>query len=57
MGDKISELGGQIEELKWGLTPEAVAMAKQRATNLEVEVAQLKSELADAKRDRAMLRE
>lgn len=57
MGDKISELRGQIEELKWGLTPEVVAMAKQRATNLEVEVAQLKSELADAKRDRAMLRE
>ena len=45
LGDKNAELCGQVEELKAGARPEAVAAAKQRAINLEGKVAWLKLEL------------
>lgn len=47
LGDKITELHGQIEKLKVGMTPEAIAVAEQRAVSLEEEVSWLKLELKD----------
>ena len=52
MGDKITELRGQIEDLKAGPVPEAIA-----ATDLEGEVARLKLELGHDERLDSELRE
>ena len=48
LGDKITELYDQIEELKVGSTLEAITTAEQRAVDLDGEVAQLKLELENA---------
>ncbi|CAL9173606.1 unnamed protein product [Musa hybrid cultivar] len=57
LGDKITELHGQIEELNAGAGLEAIATTEQRAIDLEGEVSRLKLELENAGRQWAELRE
>ncbi|RRT57466.1 hypothetical protein B296_00046668, partial [Ensete ventricosum] len=48
MEDKIFEFQSQIVKLKAGVTPKAIATGKQWATELEAEVARMKSKLEEA---------
>ncbi|THU62469.1 hypothetical protein C4D60_Mb01t05470 [Musa balbisiana] len=48
LSDRNAELRRQIEEIRTGAAPEAVAAAEQRASNLEVEATRLRSELKAA---------